>query len=236
MRKNRKTAAVLFTALALVFACGCTKPDEPNNGGGGGNNGNTYNGHEYVDLGLPSGTLWATCNVGADTPEGFGDYYAWGETTPKTTYDWSNYKYCNGGEDQLIKYCSNEEYGYNGFTDNLTELQPTDDAATANWGNGWCIPTKEQWEEFFANTAMSQSMQNGVKVFVFTSSNGKSLFLPVAGEWGNDEIDLSYWANSKDEWPSYFGNCFYSHYGLSPFINVRYRCHGLSIRPVRSTH
>lgn len=101
------------------------------------------------------------------------DYFAWGETTPKTTYVWSNYKYCNGGKDQLIKYCSNEEYGYNGFTDNITELQPTDDAAAANWGSGWRIPTKEQWEEFFANTAMSQSMQNGIKGFVFTSSNTK---------------------------------------------------------------
>ena len=72
---------------------------EGNSGGGGGNGGGgngTYNGHAYVDLGLPSGTLWATCNVGATTPEGYGDYFAWGETQPKGYYDWSTYMYYNG--------------------------------------------------------------------------------------------------------------------------------------------
>lgn len=78
----------------------------------------------YVDLGLPSGTLWATCNVGADTPEGYGDYFAWGETQPKTTYNWSTYRYCNGDYVKLTKYCGNSSYGYNGFTDDLTVLQP----------------------------------------------------------------------------------------------------------------
>ena len=99
---------------------------EGNSGGGSGDE------HAYVDLGLPSGTLWATCNVGADTPEGYGDYFAWGETQPKDVYNWSNYQYCNGSHDQLTKYCNNSSYGYNGFTDNLTTLQPGDDAATAN--------------------------------------------------------------------------------------------------------
>ena len=96
--------------------------------------------HEYVDLGLPSGTLWATCNVGADTPESYGDYFAWGETEPKTTYDWSTYKYCVGEYDRLTKYCSDTTYGYNGFTDDLYVLQPSDDAATVNWGEGWRTP------------------------------------------------------------------------------------------------
>ena len=80
--------------------------------------------HEYVDLGLPSGLLWATCNVGADTPEAYGDYFAWGETEPKNTYNLSTYQYANGTFDdpQLTKYCNNPSYGYNGFTDNLTTL------------------------------------------------------------------------------------------------------------------
>ena len=90
--------------------------------------------HGFVDLGLPSGLLWATCNVGADTPEGHGDYFAWGETTTKTTYNWSTYQYCNGSRLTLTKYCSDSRFGDNGFTDDLTTLLPEDDAATANWG------------------------------------------------------------------------------------------------------
>ena len=81
----------------MVFAVGCTKSDGPNNGENvnGQNdtivdNGGTIDGHDYVDLGLPSGTLWAICNVGADKPEDYGDYFAWGETTPKELYDWKS--------------------------------------------------------------------------------------------------------------------------------------------------
>lgn len=84
MKNIRKIIMAALVAFSVVIACGCTKPDDPNNGGGGGNSGGGGGGglnvHAYVDLGLPSGTLWATCNVGADTPEGYGDYFAWGET------------------------------------------------------------------------------------------------------------------------------------------------------------
>ncbi len=84
MKNIRKMTMMALVAFSVAIACGCTKPDDPNNGGGGGNSGGGggggLNGHAYVDLGLPSGTLWATCNVGADTPEGYGDYFAWGET------------------------------------------------------------------------------------------------------------------------------------------------------------
>lgn len=156
-----------------------------NNGGGGGG----LNGHDYVDLGLPSGTLWATCNVGAATPEGYGDYFAWGETQPKTTYNWSTYKYANGNYDQLTKYCNWFDYGYNGFTDDLTVLQPGDDAATANWGSGWCMPTREQWVELYQNTANIWTTQNGVNGRLFTASNGNSLFLPAAGARWDDELN-----------------------------------------------
>ena len=92
--------------------------------------------YAYVDLGLPSGLLWATCNVGADNPEDYGDYFAWGETQPKdVVYYWSTYPYCNGSYNTLTKYCNNSNYGYNGFTDDLTILLPEDDAATANSGS-----------------------------------------------------------------------------------------------------
>ena len=88
--------------------------------------------HEWVDLGLPSGTLWATTNIGATNPEDYGDYFAWGETEPKDVYDWSTYKWCNGSNTTLTKYCTSSSYGYIGFTDGKTELDAGDDAAYVN--------------------------------------------------------------------------------------------------------
>ena len=143
--------------------------------------------HEYVDLGLPSGTLWAICNVGATTPEGYGDCFAWGETEPKDYYDWDTYKHCHYDHEFLwpdfIKYCTDSTFGYRGFVDNLTVLQLTDDAASINWGNDWCTPTKEQWEELVQNTTNTITRQNGVKGMLFTANNGNGLFLPGAGAY-----------------------------------------------------
>ena len=155
--------------------------------------------HDYVDLGLPSGTLWATCNVGADTPEGYGDHFAWGETTPKSTYNWGTYQHCNGSASTLTKYCTNSSYGYNGFTDNLTTLLPEDDAATANWGEDWRMPVKEELEELYNNTTTTYTTQNGVYGTLFTATNGNSLFLPAeyrySGELGDDPFGV-YWSSS----------------------------------------
>ena len=230
--------AVIMLMTAVV---GCTKPDEPNNGGNnnGGNGGNSLNGHEYVDLGLPSGTLWATCNVGATTPEGYGDYFAWGETTPKDTYNWSTYQYCNGSYNTLTKYCTDSGYGYNGFTDNLTTLLPEDDAATANWGSGWRMPTQEEWQELLDNTTDTWTKQNGVNGRLFTASNGNSLFLPAAGNRWDDELYNAgsygfYWSSSLntdypyDAWGLDF-NSGYAH------VDGDYdgRSNGFSVRPVR---
>lgn len=100
-----------------------------------------------IDLGLPSGTKWCCCNVGAGSPEEYGDYYAWGETEPKSEYSWSTYNWSKGSYDSMTKYCAQSRYGYNGFTDNLTELQSDDDAATANRGNAWQMPSLTQWQE-----------------------------------------------------------------------------------------
>lgn len=146
-----------------------------------------YNGYKYVDLGLPSGTLWAIYNVGANTPEGYGDYYAWGETELKMTYGWSTYKYSEG-DSHLTKYCCSESWGLDGYMDNLTTLLPEDDAATINWGNGWCIPTENQWSELNEYTSFSWTSQNGVKGGLFTATNGHSLFLPAAG----DQVEQAY--------------------------------------------
>ena len=138
--------------------------------------------HEYVDLGLPSGLLWATYNVGANSPEEYGAYFAWGETSPKSIYNWNTYNYCYGTPHTLIKYCISSDCGYNGFTDNLIVLQPMDDAATANWGNNWRMPTKEDWQELLQNASRIWTTKNGVEGSLFTATNGNSLFLPAAGD------------------------------------------------------
>ena len=193
--------------------------------------------HEYVDLGLPSGLLWATCNVGADTPEAYGDYFAWGETTTKSTYSWSTYQYCNGSANTLTKYCNYSDYGYNGFTDNLTTLLPEDDAATANWGGNWRMPTREEFQELYNNTTVTWTQQNGVNGRLFTAANGNSLFLPAAGYRRDDELKGAgdwgdYWssslsaANSGHARDLYFTPDYY-------FVYNGDRNYGFTVRPVR---
>ena len=192
--------------------------------------------HEYVDLGLPSGTLWATCNVGAGVPEDYGDYFAWGETQAKTWYDWSTYQYCNGSETTLTKYCTDASYGYHGFTDYQTTLLPEDDAVMANWGNEWRMPTMEEWQELRNNTTHTWVTRNGVLGGLFTASNGNSLFLPAAGmriENGieDDYYDCCYWSDSL----TLFSNrawCFEDSGSILYLTPLRYA--GLSVRAVRS--
>jgi hypothetical protein len=169
MKKLMKAVAALMLMTAVVY------PAESMNA-------QTHKGHAYVDLGLPSGTLWATCNVGANNPWEYGNYYAWGETKTKKTYDWNTYKYAKGDNAKLTKYCKQSDYGNNGFEDKLTTLQSSDDAATANWGSGWCMPTKEQWEELLNCTMVSDYRKlNGVYGMLFMGYNGNQLFLPAAG-------------------------------------------------------
>ena len=249
MKRIRKTAMMLFTTMAVIIAGGCTKSDDPNNGGNGGN---TYNGHAYVDLGLPSGTLWATCNVGATTPEGYGSYFAWGETSPKETYNWTTYLWCVGDGDgynqwgdnwfchDLTKYCSDPDYGYNGFCDHLSVLLPNDDAATANWGDGWCTPTLGEWEELWDYTIWVRSFQNNVNGLTFTSLNGNSIFLPCTAcvEDGNlnDVVEGNlgkYWTSTCNGYCDSAKNCIIQT-GPELGENSSPRCWGCSVRPVRS--
>ena len=184
--------------------------------------------HGYVDLGLPSGLLWATCNVGADTPEDYGDYFAWGETAPKSVYNWDTYQYNDGSN--LTKYTG---------SDGLTTLLPEDDAATANWGSDWRMPTYDNWVELYLNTTVTWTTQNGVNGRLFTASNGNSLFLPAAGYRNDSSLDYAgsdgyYWSSSLNSvtpdgaWALYFGS---DDYGMSSI----YRYYGHSVRPVRSS-
>ena len=182
---------------------------------------------DYVDLGLPSGTLWAICNLGANAPEDYGDYFAWGETTPKDVYNWSTYQYGDG--DTFTKYSG---------SDGLTTLLSGDDAATANWGSGWRMPTREEWQELYNNTTVTWTTQNGVSGRLFTAANGNSLFLPAAGYRYFSSLYNAgsygyYWSGSLHTgYPNvawYFGfgsgNC-----GM--YDSGRYL--GQSVRPVRS--
>ena len=196
----------------------------------------TENGREYVDLGLPSGTKWATCNVGATAPEEYGDYFAWGEITTKSSYNWSTYKWCNGDYNNLTKY--NTDSGY-GTVDNKTTLTLADDAAAANWGGRWRMPTDDEWTELRENctwTWTADHQGTGIAGRVVTGPNGNSIFLPSAGYRRNDYLNGAgnfgyYWSSSLDTgsplnaWNVYFnsGNVDRSSY-------LRY--YGLSVRPV----
>lgn len=155
--------------------------------------------HEYVDLGLPSGTLWATCNVGASKPEEIGGYYAWGETYTKSYYEWDTYKYYSSSK--IAKYCTDSSYG---AKDDLTVLSASDDAATVNWGSKWRMPTVAECKEIAANVTFEWTIVNGVYGGRLTSiKNGKSLFFPAAGakyESTNFEFGASgyYWTSELD--------------------------------------
>ena len=241
MKNITKVMAVLMLVTALFFAVGChrqVKKDEPAEVAQEKQE-IAQEKHEYVDLGLPSGTLWATYNVGADAPEEYGDHFPWGETLPNTMcdYEWGDYKYSEGGRAELTKYCFDASYGRNGFTDTLTVLQSMDDAATANWGNDWCMPTEAQWRELLDNTTNSWTTQNGVEGQLFTAPNGNSLFLPAAGSFWDDMPNYVgargyYWSSSLDTGsPDYAWE--YEFYSDRSSMDETIRNGGFSVRPVR---
>ncbi len=194
---------------------------------------------EYVDLGLPSGTLWAKWNIGATNLNRHGSFFAWGETSPSERYDWYYYKWCKGSNNTLTKYCTNSEYGYNGFIDGKTELDPEDDAAYVNWGPSWRIPSLSQWQELYDRctwewTGSSQKV---------TGPNGNTIYLPASGYFqdfclGNGEIGC-YWTSSL--YYAYNDACYFAYYwsfvkgDINPNGNRFPRCAGLKIRAVRAS-
>ncbi len=214
--------------------------------------------YEYVNLGLPSGTLWATCNIGAASPEECGDYFAWGETVPyggedlsnahnyattgsyvKTKYEWSTYKYCSGSDNTITKYCNKSSHGNNGFTDTLTELLSEDDAATANWGRDWCMPNWNQINELRSNCTWTWSTRNGMDGYEVKGPNGNSIFLPAAGgmvpylgrvDTGNDGC---YWSCTLYTDNPNLGWCIL--FGRTHnYFNNSLRYYGRPIHPVRN--
>ena len=193
-----------------------------------------HNGHEYVDLGLPSGTLWAACNVGATKPEEYGDYFAWGETRNKTTYDWSTYKWFSVYYDNLTKYCTNSSYG---SVDNKTYLDMSDDAARSNWGGNWCMPTDEDLIELREQCTWTWINQNGVNGYKLTNKkNSSSIFLPAAGFRGDGSNNRPsgfygyYWSRSNTDYSYFAYYLLFASSGVE--LNDGRRCCGFSIRPV----
>ena len=183
-----------------------------------------------IDLGLPSGTKWACCNVGANTPEGYGGYYAWGETSEKSDCSGETYKYFKG------EYNDGEEPVFQNIGKSISGTKY--DVAFVRWGGSWRMPTLNQIEELLNNCTSKWTTQNGVEGRKFTSkSNGGSIFLPAAGDrWGTDldhvGSDGSYWSGTQDtEDEGYAYNLhFYSDHAGWYGLSNRYR--GYSVRPV----
>ena len=186
--------------------------------------------YEAVDLGLS--VKWATCNVGASKPEEYGGYYAWGETEEKSNYDWSTYKWCNGSEDIMTKYCTDSS---DGTVDNKTVLDPEDDVAHVKWGGSWRMPSLAEQKELFNNCSWTWTTLNGVTGYRVTGPNGNSIFLPNAGV--RDGTDV-YYRDGSGFWSSslYSYSCLFA-YGLCIHDGTYdwYRCKrfcGVSVRPV----
>lgn len=209
--------------------------------------GRDSNGREWVDLDLPGGVLWASWNVGASKPEEFGQFFAWGETkgyakNESHDFDWSNYKWCNGASNKLTKYCVNSNYG---MVDNKTTLEPSDDAATANWGQDWRMPTRQEMKDLYNNayTTVEIVQVNGIACLKVTSkSNDNFIYLPEAGfkRYDHRYIDEGtsgiYWTSTLHEgefensWTAYF--LFF--YSREHYMNYSNRCEGCSVRAVRT--
>lgn len=221
------------------------------------------NSHEYVDLGLS--VKWASCNVGATKPEEYGDYFAWAETSPKSVYSVSTVKYnidSAGGRTSSVvahgvsaalfgitaagrhfsKYVTKSKYG---IVDNKTCLETSDDAASANWGDDWRMPTWQEWRELYDNCDWSRTTRNGVNGYIVTGKKpgftGSSIFLPLSGcrrDEGAESVGISgfYWSSSLDSSDSVLAHFLYMDQEIFPEFMPEELCFprflGFSVRPV----
>ncbi|MBR4676833.1 MAG: hypothetical protein IKO99_02395 [Bacteroidales bacterium] len=211
---------------------------------------------DYVNLGLSSGTLWAACNVGAESPEQSGGYFGWGETVPHFYngkwsqplkegcygYCWANYKYCNLSFKQLTKYCCQEEYGEGGFTDYRVLLSCEDDAAYVIMGRKWQIPTEEQWQELLDEcqwTWTDNYNNTSVAGYIVANRYKKDayIFLPAAGFYDKNffyqgNLTGDYWSSSLDKNNSSYARFVSFNSGGCRVVSNN-RFYGISIRAVR---
>ena len=207
----------------------------------------TAQAQDYVDLGLPSGTKWATCNLGASKPSDYGDYFAWGETEPKTEYTWATYKWMQTGQsdwEHITKYTFADGqtegiwYAPDGtfIGDGKTTLEAADDAATAKLGSPWRMPTFEEAKELLDNCTWTWTTQDGKNGYEVKGTNGNSIFVPAAGYREDSEL------LDAGSWGGYWSSSLYT--ASSDFArllrvdsdgNVWYydgRYSGYSVRPV----
>lgn len=175
-----------------------------------------YNGHDYVDLGLS--VKWATCNIGASSPEEYGNYYAWGETSTKSTY--TNDNSDTYGDSSMSDFSGDSEY----------------DVATANWGGTWRMPTKTEMQELIYGCTWTWTTQNNMEGYQLTGTNGNSIFLPAAGLRNGSSLDdagtlCCYWTSTprSDNADYAYGFGFYSGYRSLVYYD---RYLGLAVRPV----
>ena len=238
-----------------------------------------------VDLGLPSGTLWADRNVGANRPEDNGDFFAWGEIKPKSTFDWSTYMWFDAVDSTMIKYSPNivvkranrwcifvpnsdtirinihtnsrtVEYGadisFSGSDTTIIKLYPgisvyekyynktvldvEDDAATANMGKEWRMPTEADLRELLDKCTWTWTTQKGTNGYQVTGPNGNSIFLPAAGchdvdSYGKSGSVAYYWTATLNE--SFSSEAVILSFARSGFtISGSLRCRGISVRAV----
>ena len=188
-----------------------------------------------VDLGLPSGTLWSPVNLGAETEEEYGDYYAWAETETKELFTTNNYAYyVDGNSWDVIDIGTTNIAGMEAY-----------DAATANWGNGWQMPTKEQFEELMTCCTVEWEQVNETNGRRFTGSNGNSIFIPAAGRYyqkTKEEISSTildngntygyYWSATRYEYNNRNAETLYFGSGMMK-TNYFGREGGHTIRPVK---
>ena len=181
--------------------------------------------HVAVDLGLS--VKWATCNVGAEKPEEYGDYFAWGEVEPKAEYSWENYKWGDGTASNMTKY--NEK-------DGLTTLKLEDDAAHVNWGENWRMPTDAEFTELQERCTWTWTTQNGVNGYKVVGPNENSIFLLATGYlYGTSLLNVGssgrYWSSSL--YTSDPSNAYFVYFNSSHATkNSNYRYLGRSVRPV----
>lgn len=238
MQRKLVRMAIMVLGITGLAACGGVSSAEVYRAEGGLDSHASIN---WIDLGLPSGLLWAECNLVATSPEEYGHYYAWAETSPQTVYRWASYRYAtvgrNGEPSALSKYNTISSYG---ATDDLYVLQSADDAATQTLGAGAHIPTQEEWQELLDNTTTEWVTLNGVGGRQFTAPNGNSLFLPAAGRFWDSLPSrggtYGYYLSASlcvaqpiCAWNFNFAADYFS-------LNADPRCWGLSVRAVRAKY
>ncbi len=193
--------------------------------------------HDYIDLGLPSGSLWATYNIGAKKVSELGDYFSWAEVTPKNEHSWWNLKYYDYDNFQFTKYCT---ISRNGVIDDITTLEPQDDVATVSWSDAWRMPTIEEIKELIENCEWKWTDnydETGVKGYVGVSKlNNNSVFLPAAGDFEGTSL-LSggmgcYWTSSLIKGYNEYAYCFFFNKNRSCICDDMSRFIGASVRAV----